>query len=416
MPASLPWRARFARASLQLVSAAARVRGSSGTVIGAQVALRIDPSLVSHLARGKTLVTVSATNGKTTTTSLLRAALATRGPVVSNETGSNLATGVATALARSHAEVGALEVDEAALVGLLPQLRPAVVVLGNLSRDQLDRYGEVRMVAQRWRHMLDGFTGTVVANSQDPLVSWAAAESPHVVWVAPGLRWRADANSCPACGNPIVWGETWACSSCTLREPRAEWSLQHTTVDGPDGFSAPLSLTLPGEFNRGNAVLAAAAAHVIGIDPAAALRAMATVQDVAGRFAEVYLGGGATRLMLAKNPAGWTELLGIAVEASADLPMIVSINARVADGHDTSWLWDVPFETLAGHDVYATGDRRYDIALRLKYAGVRSVTVVESAHDARSAITQAGTRPDALVTFIGNYTAFADVAKQTAAI
>ncbi len=413
--AAVPLRTRVARVALRVVSRLARVRGSSGTVIGARVGLAIDPDLVRHLAAGRSLATVSATNGKTTTTSLLRAALATLDTTLSNNTGSNLATGVATALSQSGARLGAIEVDEAALVGLLPQLQPQVVVLGNLSRDQLDRYGEVRLVAAKWRSALRDCEATVVANSQDPLVTWAAGTAPHVVWVAPGLRWRADATTCPECGGLIEWGPPWRCPSCGLTQPAAEWAWNDKSVTGPAGFASELDLLLPGDFNRGNALLALAAAASMGVDPATSVGAMETVREVAGRFAEVNLAGAPTRLMLAKNPAGWTELLHLALQDDPNQPLIVGINARVADGHDTSWLWDVPFEELQGRQVYATGDRRYDVALRLHYAGAAGVQVAPTAEQARAEIARRDVGAKGPITFIGNYTAFADVARLTGA-
>jgi UDP-N-acetylmuramyl tripeptide synthase len=163
-------------------------------------------------------------------------------------------------------------------------------------------------------------------------------------------------------------------------------------------------LALPGRFNQANALLAAVAAEACGIDAAVALDAMADVMEVAGRFTVRAFGAARARLMLAKNPAGWDELLDLVAGGSA--PLVVSINARVADGADPSWLWDVPFERLAGRTVVATGDRFRDLSVRLRYAGVAHTCEADPVHAVGAA---AGHDPDALVDVIGNYTAFHDL-------
>jgi UDP-N-acetylmuramyl tripeptide synthase len=171
-----------------------------------------------------------------------------------------------------------------------------------------------------------------------------------------------------------------------------------------DGRRDELRLALPGRFNQANALLAAVAAQACGIDAAAALEAMAAVREVAGRFTVRSFGAAQARLMLAKNPAGWDELLDLV--AGSPAPLVVSINARVADGADPSWLWDVPFERLSGRKVVATGDRYRDLSVRLQYAEVAHTTE-PSAVDA---VTEAAAGdPAALVDVIGNYTAFHDL-------
>ena len=173
---------------------------------------------------------------------------------------------------------------------------------------------------------------------------------------------------------------------------------------GPTAGADELRLALPGRFNQANALLAAVAAEACGIDAVAALDAMASVQEVAGRFTVRSFGTARARLMLAKNPAGWDELLDLVAGASS--PLVVSINARVADGADPSWLWDVPFERLAGRTVVATGDRYRDLSVRLRYAEVAHSTDPSPV----GAVTGASAGdPDVLVDVIGNYTAFHDL-------
>jgi lipid II isoglutaminyl synthase (glutamine-hydrolysing) len=405
---SLPGRSRLARAATRGVNAVSRRLGlGGGTVIGGRAGLAVDPRLLERLAAGRPLALVSGTNGKTTTTRLLAEALG--GPVVTNATGSNMPAGHVAALAAGlPAAPAVLEVDEGYLPGLVGTLGPRVVVLLNLSRDQLDRTSEVRMVAGRWRRALAGATGTtVVANADDPLVVWGAGEAPEVVWVGAGLGWRLDAVGCPACEGRIEFAEGWACA-CGFARPRptVEVADDATTAVFADGRRLGVALAIPGRFNRANAVMAAAAAEAMGVPAAAALATMATVGEVAGRFRTRSVGGHETRLMLAKNPAGWAELLGLVCPGTA--PVVVSINARVADGRDPSWLWDVPFEVLAGRPVVATGERCFDLAVRLRYAEVDHATVrdpVAAVAAAAGRSVRAGER----VEFIGNYTAFFDL-------
>ncbi len=183
---------------------------------------------------------------------------------------------------------------------------------------------------------------------------------------------------------------------------RAEWA---------DGRTAPIRLALPGRFNQSNALMAAVAAEASGVDALEALAAMESVQEVAGRFTVRAFGDVRARLMLAKNPAGWDELLDLV--AGSDAPLVVSINARIADGADPSWLWDVPFERLAGRAVVATGDRFRDLSVRLHYGGVEHSNEPDPVQAVRraaaAAATTGSTGAAAVVDVIGNYTAFHDL-------
>ncbi len=170
-----------------------------------------------------------------------------------------------------------------------------------------------------------------------------------------------------------------------------------------DGRSHPVQLALPGRFNQANALMAAVAAEACGVDAVVALGAMEAVEQVAGRFTVRSFDGVRARLMLAKNPAGWDELLDLV--AVSDAPLVVGINARVADGADPSWLWDVPYERLAGRSVVATGERCCDLSVRLRYAGVAHTTHADPVR----AVLAAGAGGDGVVDVIGNYTAFHDL-------
>jgi len=401
--AALPARARVAgRLTVAVGAASRRLRLGGGSVIGGRVGLLVAPDLLRDLAAGRAVALVTGTNGKTTTTRLLSAALGGAGAVATSEAGANLPPGLVSALAASAPGVPAvLEVDEGYLGAVGRAARPTVVTLLNLSRDQLDRVSEVRMVAGRWRDALPAMTGTtVVANADDPLVAFGAGRAPAVVWVAAGQLWRLDAVGCPACGGRIVFeADDWHCA-CGFRRPRPDVVLEGDDLVTADGRRHALSLRLPGRCNRANAAMAAAAAGVLGVDADDALVAMGAVDEVEGRFATAVHGGVSARLLLAKNPAGWTELLDL-VEGGAD-PVVIGINARIADGHDPSWLWDVPFERLGDRLVVATGERRRDLAVRLRHAGIRHRTVA----DDLEALLAPGT---ARVEYVGNYTAFQDL-------
>ncbi|MGH9094579.1 MAG: MurT ligase domain-containing protein [Acidimicrobiales bacterium] len=378
-----------------------RLGRGGGSVVGGRVTLRLDPSALRNLARGHPIGLVSGTNGKTTTTSLLRSALATAGPVVTNMLGANQPPGLAAALARGPAgAVGALEVDEAWLGRVVNATQPEVCVLLNLSRDQLDRNNEVRHLAASWRRTFERRAETVVvANADDPLVAWAAGGAPNVVWVGAGQPWIADASGCPHCGSRIIWdaGGVWACSSCELRRPDLDVGLVDGSIVAADGQRTPLHLALPGRCNQANAALALTAAVRLGAEPGPALEAMAATEEVVGRYRTVRAGDKDARLLLAKNPAGWLEVFDVLYPEPS--PVVIAINARIADGRDPSWLWDVPFEELRGRRVVATGERSRDLAVRLHYAEVDHVREP----DLLAAIARAeGPRVDV----VANYTSF----------
>jgi UDP-N-acetylmuramyl tripeptide synthase len=341
------------------------------------------PDAFRMLVAGRQVVFVSATNGKTTTTKLLAAALRAAGPVVTNASGANMPAGIVAALARPPIGVPAdapavLEADETYLPVLLPHTDRPLLVLGNLTRDQLDRVGEVAMVARRWRIVFAATKGlSAVANADDPHVVWAASVIPDVTWVSVGQRWTADSAVCPSCGSILrrdLAGH-WSCT-CGFRRPAVSWSIEPGgELLGPDGARYPLDLQLPGAANQANAAMAVVAANLLGVAPSVSLAAMRTVASVGGRYQTVSLGGRQVRLLLGKNPAGWSEMFGMLAPAPA--PVVIAINARAADGKDPSWLWDVPFERLADREVIATGDRRHDLAVRLMYADVSHTTVAD---------------------------------------
>ena len=381
---TLPARTRLAAAVGSAVSQASRRLGrGGGSVVGGRAILAVDPHALSRLAKGRDIALVSGTNGKTTTTSLLRAALSTDGPVATNLLGANLPPGLAAALAAEPGAVtAALEVDEAWLGKVVGETAPKAVALLNLSRDQLDRNNEVRTLASSWRRTFGPGASpdrladpradppTVVANADDPMVAWGAGLAQEVRWIGAGLPWTDDAAGCPACGGRVKFSEggDWACGTCDFRRPQLDAWLELGDLVRADGSRTTLRVSLPGRANLANAAIAVTVAEVMGRDPAASAESVSHVNEVVGRYATVTAGTTRARLLLAKNPAGWLEVFDVL--RPAPLPAVVAINARIADGRDPSWLWDVPFERLAGRLVVATGERSRDLAVRLRYAGV----------------------------------------------
>ena len=361
-------------------------RGQGATISG-RVMNAIAPDLLAELAAHQHVAIVSATNGKTTTTRLLAAAVGADGrPLVSNSTGANLTSGIAPTLARAEGPgTAVLEVDERVVARVVDPLRAELLVLGNLSRDQLDRYGEVHAVGDAWRAVAEAHPElAIVANASDPHVVWAAVPG-KVTWVELGLAWRQDAATCPSCGALLTWSaDRFDCPACGFAQPEAAHRLEGDTVV-LDGRRVQLALALPGAWNRQNAALALVAATThFGIDAAVAAEAMARVTTVAGRFMAVPLGDGRhATVLLSKNPAGWAEALRHVAHRSG-AGVTIAVNARVADGKDPSWLWDVPYEWLRGHPVAASGERALDVAVRLRYAELDAVIDADPVSAARA--------------------------------
>ena len=368
----MPLRAKVATSVSKTAAALSRAAGrGDGSVIGGWLGLKIDPDLLAHLAAGRAIALVSGTNGKTTTTRLTAAALeALGGRVATNSFGANMPTGHTSALAKAGATPFAvLEVDEHYLARVIDETGPRVVALLNLSRDQLDRAKEVAMMAQLWRTALAGHPDVaVVANADDPMVVWAAQRQPRrSPGSAPASAGTTTPGSARRAAHPIERADgDWWCTGCPLRRPHAQWRVEDDGVVDPRGDWHLVKLQLPGQVNLGNAATALAVAAEFGVRPIEALPRLAGVASVAGRYAQVDRDGRNIRLLLAKNPASWLEAFDMAEQA----PTLLSINARDPDGFDTSWLYDVDFSPLRDRPVLITGDRAYDLAVRLEVNGV----------------------------------------------
>ncbi|QPK81066.1 DUF1727 domain-containing protein [Schaalia sp. ZJ405] len=401
--AALPFRSRVAVSGGRLARWASRTLGrGSGGMIGGQIALRLSPDVLADLGTHVSSVIVSGTNGKSTTTRMVSHALATAGTVTSNTNGDNMTAGIVSALIASpSARFASLEVDEMHVPSVAAQAKPSAIVLLNVSRDQLDRVGEIGAVEQRLRQAVnDSPHAVVVANCDDPLVVSAACDSPNVQWVSAGSGWTHDAAAYPRGGRVIYDEDGWHLVASkpdeTLpelsRRPQPHWWLSDVSVDisgsrarlhGPGGIDVAVNLRLPGRANLGNAAQAVAAAVALGVPAEVAAKAVAEVTEVAGRYSTHDISGRKARLILAKNPAGWQETLSMIDPLARQI--VIGVNGQVPDGQDLSWLWDVEFSLLgsvppisgnedeagAQRRIIACGERGADLAVRLEYAGIK---------------------------------------------
>jgi lipid II isoglutaminyl synthase (glutamine-hydrolysing) len=395
-------------AASRAVGAASRASGrGGGTTLPGRVLLRLEPAAIARLGagldRGTTIV--SATNGKTTTAGMIAAILAAddRRPV-HNRAGSNMTWGVATALLEQRGHEGLFEVDEAWLPRVVSQLDPALIVLGNLFRDQLDRYGEMEALADEWAQTVAARAGrtALVLNADDPLIADLgrdADERPRegVVYFGiedtsqalPQLQHAFDAKHCRRCGHPYAYERAfvghlghYSCPNCGAERPRPDVAATKIELRGMDGSSSTvrtpagefrLELPLPGLYNVYNALAAVAAGLRLGVAPDRIASALGELRAAFGRVETIAVGGVPVSILLIKNPAGANEVLRtLRLEAEeGGIDLWIGLNDRIADGRDVSWIWDADFELLTGRvrRVVCAGTRAPEMALRLKYAG-----------------------------------------------
>jgi UDP-N-acetylmuramyl tripeptide synthase len=405
--------------------ALARVSGSlsrrsgrgGGTTLPGRLLLRMAPDAVSRLGKRLTggSMIVSATNGKTTTAGMIAAALRAAGrDPVHNRAGSNMSWGVATALLEQEGSEGLFEVDEAWLPRMAAELDPKLIVLGNLFRDQLDRYGELERLADEWAVMVDARAGRtgLALNADDPLiadlgrdselrrrqgVTYFGIEDP--TQALPELQHAFDAKHCRRCGHPYAYERAfvghlghYTCPNCGADRPAPDVAAtriellgmrgSRARVSTPDG-EAELELPLPGLYNVYNALAAVTAALRLGVSLETATGALASVHAAFGRVETIDVNGRPVSILLIKNPAGANEVLRtLRLEAAArdgeGLDLWIALNDGIADGRDVSWVWDADFELLAGaaRTVVCAGTRAPEMALRLKYAGFEESRLV----------------------------------------
>jgi UDP-N-acetylmuramyl tripeptide synthase len=396
-------------AKLLAARAAGRVSrraGRGGTSLPGKMLMRMEPGAIGHLAARLPAgsAAISATNGKTTTAAMVAEILERSGMrLVHNRAGANMAGGVATALLDASrrrgidGQLGLFEVDEFWLGTVVAQLRPRALLLANLFRDQLDRYGELETIADRWSAALDAAPGTrLVLNADDPLIADLGRDRDDVVYFGiqddavalPGMAHAADSKHCRRCGAPYVYDAVYMghlgryhCPNGDSRRPAPHFAAADVVLEGtrgarftlsmPDG-SVSVSLPLPGLYNVYNAVGAAALARTLGASPADVVAGLEGMRAAFGRAEMVRIGDRDLAILLVKNPAGANEVLRTLALDDGDLDLFAVLNDRIADGRDVSWIWDADFEALAPRIRRATcsGTRAPELAVRLKYAGV----------------------------------------------
>jgi lipid II isoglutaminyl synthase (glutamine-hydrolysing) len=385
----------------RLVGRLSRLAGrGGGTTLPGKILWKVDPGAVDTLARGlaEGSAVVSATNGKTTTAAMAAAVLGRSRRLAWNNSGANLTSGVAsTLLGARDAELGLFEVDEFALPELLRRLRPRVLGLGNLFRDQLDRYGELEHIAERWRDAVSTMPSEtmLVVNADDPLVADLAAErqsalrygldDPRVA--RPALQHAADSKYCLRCGTPYDYAAAYVghlgdyrCPACGHRRPTLDVVARDVELLGLDATAfrlvtpageRPVRLALPGLYNVYNALAAASLCLALDVGLDEVVLGLESFRAAFGRFERVDVDGRSVLMLLIKNPAGANEAVRTLETGGVPSTLVIALNDAIADGRDVSWIWDVDFEPLLERAtrIVAAGDRATELALRFTYAG-----------------------------------------------
>jgi len=398
MNARLAIEAAAARAAARL----SRFAGTGGgTTIPGKLLWKLDPgaidALAARLERGAVLV--SATNGKTTTTAMVAEILGPDVRLAWNRSGANLLSGVASALlAAPEAELALLEVDEAALPEAVRRVQPSALLLGNLFRDQLDRYGELEHVAAGWRRTVLGLpqSTTLVVNGDDPQVGSLARDRNGSIAYGlddprhsrPSLQHAADSRYCIVCGHPYEFAAAYVghlgdyrCTSCGHARPQLQVVAREIELDGlesaafelvtPAG-STRVELRLPGLYNVYNAVGAAALAQTLGSTLEEIRLGLGRFDGAFGRFERIASGDKSILVLLIKNPAGANEVVRTLDGGGAPPLLLFALNDAIADGKDVSWIWDIDLEPLLAEAerVIVSGDRAAELALRCTYGGL----------------------------------------------
>src|SRR3954454_9769397 len=378
-----------------------------GTTLPGRLLVRMQPDAIDRLAvqLRRASIVVSSTNGKTTTAGMIAGILQADGRApVHNRAGSNMHWGVATALLEQSGDEGLFELDEAWLPRVAPHLRPRLLVLGNLFRDQLDRYGELERLADEWATLVASMEGSCdfALNADDPLIADLGRDRelkrrPGVTYFGiedadqalPELQHAHDAKHCRRCGAPYKYERAFVghlghyiCPNCHADRPAPDIAATDIELHGISGSSVrittpegelKLELPLPGLYNVYNALAAVAAGLRSGVSLDQVREGLESMRAVFGRVETIEVSGKPVSILLIKNPAGANEVLRtLTLESSnGGIDLWLALNDRIADGRDVSWIWDADFELLSTgvRRVVCAGTRAPEMALRLKYAG-----------------------------------------------
>ncbi len=420
----------------------------AGATWPGEIALRLNPHILQNFSRQqKKIILIAGTNGKTTTVKMIETILTHAGHSVRhNASGANLDNGLVSAFLQDANWNGTLrsdyfifEVDEATLPNILKELTPHILVLTNLFRDQLDRYGEVDTIAETW---CDAFCALDSGNQGikiDQTTIIINADDPHLVFVGeklavnvkyfgledsslflPKMQHATDTIYCPRCGSRLTFGGVyfshlgkWACGNCKLTHPK----VNAATGD----FPSPIE----GVYNRYNTLAAAMVGREVGISDSDIKEALKNFTPAFGRMEEIEVEGPTSsgraglrgvkkrvKILLSKNPTGFNESLRTVLSSKQKGPLLIVLNDRIPDGTDVSWIWDVDFENLKNfkENIFVSGDRVYDMALRLEYAEIPCKGMYGSLEEAiREGLKTC--EPDQIFWILPTYSAMLDVRK-----
>lgn len=411
---------------------AGRVLGKKSSSSPGLIALKICPNIIKILSRKieKGIIVTCGTNGKTTTNNLLYTTLRDNGyQVVCNTLGANMLGGIATTFAQAcgilgglKADYACLEIDEASAVKVFDHLTPDYMIITNLFRDQLDRYGEIDITADLLRRAIEKAPGIkLILNGDDPLTAQFGKGRKNVFYfgiseqVLPQTDDTKEGRFCAMCGaqqeyNYFHYSQLgdYYCPKCGNRRPDINFAAHDVDLKNGLKFTInsdlPIALNYRGFYNIYNILAVYSGVNVMGITAKRFNEILADYQPQIGRMEEIDLGKPVI-LNLAKNPAGFNQAISTVLQDPRKKDVIIAINDKANDGHDVSWLWDVDFENLQRanlNTLVTTGIRRHDMSLRFKYSDVK---ISNSTDDMRAAILAALETSAEVCYILVNYTA-----------
>ena len=399
----------FAKLSSSTLKSLLRLSGSGGTAAPGLIAEYIDPLALRKLSDYVSdIILVTGTNGKTTSSRIIGSILDSNNtPYIHNREGSNLLRGLIGSLMsktpllpKIDKPLALLEVDEATLPLVITQTAPRIIVVNNLFRDQLDRYGETETIRKIWMRALQNLdqTTNLVLNSDDPSIAYLGfGTRAKAVYFGiedkklslKSLPHASDFINCVRCGSQLHYSQVFMshlghyfCAECKLKRPKADVYAQNIELMGESGFKANIvttevkfniELNLPGLYNVYNALAAISCALALKIPTPKIIQSLKTFEAAFGRTEKIEVGNKKLFIALAKNPAGFNELLRTFFTKGKNRYVFIAVNDLIADGRDVSWLWDVDFEEMLGkvEKLWVSGTRAADMSLRLKYAGLK---------------------------------------------
>lgn len=423
----------------------------AGTNLPGRVGRKISPDILSYLVNQtkKEIIVVTGTNGKTTTSGFIGSILNKSGRTVAhNKKGANMLSGLTAAIIQQsnlngklYADNCLMEIDEAYFLKAVDEFNPNILLVTNLFRDQLDRYGELDTTAKKIKEAISKTINKkplkVILNSDDPIVS-AITDKLDVQNIYFGfkdivfaeenknIKTPQESASCK-CGGKLNYSKIFYghlghyCCSCGDKRPAPD--IEASAVIGVSGSKLDINsdkygnfsvnLNMPGLYNAYNALAAIAVCLEAGIKPDEIIKGLENYSTVFGRAEQTILNGKQTLIQLIKNPIGATEVLRT-VKDDKDSKLLIIINDNYADGRDVSWLWDANFELLSGHqkEIVTSGIRAYDMATRLKYAGIspNNIKVIENI-DSAIAYSLSKVKNDEKLYILPTYTALLQMQK-----